>query len=105
MLNGLKTILAMIVAAYVIPWAAKHSLNVSADDQAQLVAVGVAGVGIVMRFFTSGQALAGIKCVSAQINAWIAERNKPAPVDIMTITDGVVAEIKRRQAAAKEVTK
>lgn len=98
-MNGIKTIITMLVAAYVVPFAVSHGLTVSPTDQAQMVGYGLAAAAIVMRFLSNGPALGDIR-------AWLASRGKPAAVDISAVADAVIVEIKRRQAAKlKEQTK
>lgn len=97
-MNGIKTILTMIVAAYAVPWATKHGLTFGAADQGQVVGVGLAGMAIAMRFVSTGPALGDIR-------AWFANRAKPAPVDVAALTDQVIAEILRRKAAKQQETK
>jgi len=88
-MNGMKTILTMLVAAYAVPWATKHGLAFDAVDQAQVVGMALAGVAIVMRFVSTGPALGDIR-------AWLTRGSHP---DIPTITDAVIAELLRRKAA------
>lgn len=98
-MNGIKTILTMMVAAYAVPWATKHGLTFDAVDQGQVVGVGLAGMAIAMRFVSTGPALGDIR-------AWFANRAKPAqPVDVAALTDQVIAEILRRKAAKQQETK
>lgn len=97
-MNGLKTILTMIVAAYAVPWATKHGLSFGAVDQAQVVGVGLAGMAIAMRFVSTGPALGDIR-------AWFANRAKPPAVDVAALTDQVITEILRRKAAKQQETK
>lgn len=91
-MNGLKTILAMLVAAYVVPWATKHGLAFDAVDQAQLIGYAMAAAAIVMRFVSTGPALGDIR-------AWLSSKTAPAQVDIPAVADAVIAEIVRRKAA------
>lgn len=91
-MNGLKTIVTMLVAAYVIPWATKHGLAFDAVDQAQVVGMGLAGIAIAMRFVSTGPVLGDIR-------AWFASLAKAKQVDIPTLADQVIAEIVRRKAA------
>lgn len=92
-MNGMKTILTMLVAAYAVPWATKHGLAFDAVDQAQVVGMGIAGLAIAMRFVSNGPAL-------GQIRAWLAKSSQP---DIQALTDSVIAEILRRKAAKAAV--
>lgn len=101
-MKGLKTIIAMLVASYVVPLAVSKGLTISPQDQAQMVAVGVAVVGIVMRFFSNGPALAGVTAAGSKFGAWVASLTAP---NIPTITDAVIAEILRRKAAKSQETK
>lgn len=98
-MNGIKTIITMLVAAYVVPFAVSHGLTVSPTDQAQMVGYGLAAAAIVMRFLSNGPALGDIR-------AWLTNRAKPTPIDIPTLADAVLAELLRRKAAKlKEQTK
>lgn len=96
-MNGSKTIITMILAAVIVPLLAKQGLVLTAEQQTEVVGYGIAALAIVMRFFSNGPALAAVRDWFA---ALVAKR-QPAPIDIAAITDGVIAEIKRRQAAAK----
>lgn len=97
-MNGLKTILTMLVAAYVVPLAVSKGLTVSPEQQAQIVGYGLAGAAIVMRFLSNGPALGDIR-------AWLTTKEKPAAVDIPALTNSVIAEILRRKAAKQQETK
>lgn len=90
-MTGLKTILALVVSAFIVPLFAKHAVQLSPEDQVTFVTVGMAGIGIAFRFVSNGPALAGVL-------AWFHKSNTP---DISALADAVIAEIKRRQAAAK----
>lgn len=105
-MNGLKTILAMVVAAYIVPKLAALGLSLTGDQQTQIVALGVAGVGILMRFVSTGPALDGAR-------KWFAANVSKSVLDKMTqdevnkLTDMIIVEMKARFAAnkAKEPTK
>lgn len=98
-MKGMKTIIAMLVASYVVPLAVSKGLTLTPEDQAQMVAVAVAVVGIVMRFFSNGPALAGVTAAGSKFGSWLAAKAPPAQVDIPAVADAVIAEIVRRKAA------
>lgn len=97
-MKGLKTIMAMVVASYIVPLAVSKGLPVSPEQQAQIVGYGLAGAAIVMRFLSNGPALGDIR-------AWLTAKTKPPAVDIPALTDSVIAEILRRKAAKQQETK
>lgn len=97
-MNGLKTILTILVAAYAVPWATKHGLAFDAVDQAQVVGAFMALIAIVMRFVSTGPALGDIR-------AWLTAKTTPPAVDIPALTDSVIREILRRKAAKQQETK
>lgn len=91
-MNGLKTILALLVGAYVVPIFAAKGLQLSPEDQAQFVALALASLGIGFRFLSNGPALATVR-------DWLNKRRELSPDEIGKITDAVWTELRRRQAA------
>lgn len=98
-MNGLKTILAMIVAAYVVPKLASLGLSLTAEEQAQIVGLGVAVVGIAMRFASTGPALAGVREWAGKLGS--SGLSKLTPDEVNQLTNLIIRELKDRQAASK----
>ena len=48
-MKGFRTILALAVGAYLVPFAARHGFSLTADQQGQLVAYGMAAAAIVLK--------------------------------------------------------
>ena len=48
-MKGFRTILALAVSAYVVPFLAHHGFNLSAEEQAQLVGYAMAGLAIALK--------------------------------------------------------
>lgn len=99
-MNGLKTILAMVVAAYVVPKLAALGLSLTADEQAQIVGLGVAAVGIAMRFVSTGPVLEGVrKWFTANVGKSVLDKLSQNEVD--KLTDLIIVQLKARAAANK----
>lgn len=93
-MNGLKTILALVCSAFIVPLFAKRGVSLSPEDQVTFVAGGMAAIGIGFRFVSTGPALGSIR-------AWLERGSKPQPIDIDAVADAVMAKLRQRQAAAK----
>jgi hypothetical protein len=56
-LKGFRTVIALAVSAYLVPLAAHYGFNLSADEQAQLVGYGMAGLAIIFKLLQHHPAL------------------------------------------------
>lgn len=99
-MNGIKTILAMLLAAYIVPILAKQGVTLTAEQQTEWVGFGMAAVGIAMRFVSTGPAFADVR-------AWFAKTfatsglSKLTPDEVNQLTNLIIRELKDRQAAIK----
>jgi hypothetical protein len=96
-MNGLKTIAALLIAAYAVPWATHHGLTLTADQQVEIIA----GLAMLMRFVTTGPVAGDFR---EAMKGWLKARSsapKVTQVQITSITPEVSALI--GQAAAAEL--
>lgn len=103
-MNGIKTILTMIVAAFIVPILAKQGVSLTPDQQAQAVAFGIAGIGIAMRFVSTGPAFADFRAMWAKYSAKTGLSSLTQD-EVQTLTNLVIQELKTRQAAKAKETK
>lgn len=86
-MNGFKTIVAMVVTGIITPKLVKMGLPaLSPDDQAELIAAIVAGVGVIFRAFTNSP-------IFSSLRDYLANKASAKPNTITAISPDVLTAI------------
>lgn len=103
-MDGFKTILGLLVAAFVVPVFAKRGLALSPEDQAAFVAAGMAAIGVGFRVVTVGPVFGSLRdWFTSRATAKAAAASAVSADQVSQLADAVLAELKRRATANTKV--